>query len=82
VTRLSSDYVSPITKKKILQFCSSEVEKLYSENKAYVDKFGEKNGIIVKLRRRAIRLATSDVRKQNMLKFIADRETFKLPRKQ
>jgi len=82
VTKLSSDYVSPITKKKILQFCNSEVEKLYSENKALVDKFGDKNGIITKLRRRAIRLATSDVRKQNMLKYVTDKESFKLPRKQ
>lgn len=79
--KLSSEYVSPITKKKISNWVVSSVDSLYNENPGFKDTFGERTVVMSKFRIRAYKLATRDVIKKNVLKYLANRDAYDLPRK-
>lgn len=82
ITKLSSEYVSPIMKKKIAKVCSEQIEQKYSSSYEYLNTLGEKNIIIQKVKKRALKLACMDVKRRNIEKYISDRDGYVLPRKQ
>lgn len=77
---LSSEYISPVKKKKISLWVQVEVDKLLSE-KEFNGISEERASLIAKFVRRAYRFEKNSVRKASVSKYIDDRENFKLPSK-
>lgn len=79
---LSSEYISPITKKKISNWVVSEVDSLFNENANFTSIYGERTSVMSKFRTRAYKLATRDLIKKQILLYLQDRESYEMPRKQ
>lgn len=77
---LSSEYISPVKKKKISLWVQAEVDKLLNE-KEFNGIIEERSSLISKFVKRAYRFEKNSVRKSCVSKYINNRETFKLPSK-
>jgi hypothetical protein len=55
LTNLSSEYISPIKKKKIEQLCYKELKKVYESDKLYEVEYGEFDIVLDKLKKRALK---------------------------
>lgn len=80
ILKLSSEYISPVQKKKIQMWVRKEIDLLLQE-KDFLKYLGERSQIMSKLQRRAIRLEKNSVRRLNVERYIEDRANFKLPSK-
>lgn len=78
---LSSEYISPVSKKKISIWVRSEVDKALVSDKSFKIFSEERTQIIAKIQRRALRFEKNSVRRLNIEKYIEDRENFRLPSK-
>jgi len=81
LTRLSSEYISPVKKKRIFNWVRKEVDNLLSNMKDNENVIAERSQLISRLSRRAIRFEKNSIRRLNIEKFIADKENFKFPSK-
>lgn len=79
--QLSSEYISPIKKKKIFLWVRSEVDKKIEELSTSEDFSAERTQIISRLQRRSIKFEKNSVRKLNIEKYLKDKENFKFPSK-
>jgi hypothetical protein len=77
---LSSEYISPIKKKKISNWVQVEVDKLISTSE-FSSLNEERKQLISKFTRRAYRFEKNSVRKLAVERFISDPTSFKLPSK-
>lgn len=82
ICKLSSEYISPIQKKKIQLWVKKEVDSLISDPNSSPNFSNERNQILAKLQRRALRFEKNSVRKLNIEKYLSDKELYKLPSKQ
>lgn len=81
ILKLSSEYISPISKKKILSWVRKEVDSLLT-NKEFLPFLGERSQIIAKLQRRSLRFEKNSVRRLNVERYVEDRDNYKFPSKQ
>jgi hypothetical protein len=81
IKTLSSEYLSPIKKKQIANWVTAEVDNLYSSNPSLSKEYGDPSSVASKIRMRAYRLATNDMIKENVEKYLSNRESYELPRK-
>lgn len=80
ILNLSSEYISPIKKKKIQFWVDAETTRLLSE-KNYESLKEERSSIISQLTKRVLRIEKNSVRRLNVERYISDKENFKLPSK-
>lgn len=80
ILNLSSEYISPINKKKISLWVQKEVDTLIAD-KSFSSFAEERSQLISKFVRRALRFEKNSVRRLNVEKYIKDRVGYKLPRK-
>jgi hypothetical protein len=78
--KLSSEYISPVKKKKISLWVQSEVDKLIS-SKEFEDKKEDRRQLISQFVKRAYRFEKISVRRKAVESYIKDGENFKLPSK-
>lgn len=81
LSNLSSEYISPIQKKKIQLWVKKEVDSLFNSKNDFSQLAGERSQILVKLQRRALRFEKNSVRKLNIEKYLANKNDFKMPTK-
>lgn len=79
--KLSTEYLSPITKKKINNFCNLEVESLYNSDASVAEMYGDMNSVLQKFRKRAYKVAINSLRREYVLEYIKDPSSYVLPRK-
>jgi hypothetical protein len=77
---LSSEYISPIKKKKIQLWTQKAVDELLQDD-IFKDGNKERRSLISKFTRRAYRFEKTSIRKLTVEKYIKDPENFKLPSK-
>ncbi len=82
IFQLSSEYLSPITKRRIQKLVDSEISKLAASEDSFVTQFGEVNNIVSKWRRKYIKLAVLSYRREQVDKFLANEDEYNLPVKQ
>lgn len=82
ILNLSSEYISPIVKKRLRKIVNLEIEKLYSENSNLSSMIGEKTVILDRWKRRYVRLAKISVRKAEVEKYFSSKGDYLLPKKQ
>jgi hypothetical protein len=80
ILKLSSEYISPVSKKKIQTWVRKEVDNLL-QNKDFSQYLGERSQIMSKLQRRALRFEKNSVRRLNVERYVEDRVNFKFPSK-
>lgn len=80
IMNLSSEYISPLKKKKISLWVQREVDLLLS-TEPYKDMQEERSQLLAKFTRRALRFEKNSVRKVNIEKYIENRQNFKIPSK-
>lgn len=79
---LSSEYISPIKKKKIMNWVRNEVDKLIAERQVGDDDIRqERSQIISKIQRRALKFETNSVRRLNIERYLEEKENFRFPSK-
>jgi hypothetical protein len=79
---LSTEYISPIKKKKIQLWVKTEVDRLIDGNVSYSTFKVDRSQLISKLQRRALKFERNSVRKLHIERFLSDRPNFKFPSKQ
>lgn len=79
--KLSSEYISPVKKKRISLWVQAEVDKLLSD-KSFSSLNEDRKQLIAKFVRRAYRFEKNSIRKLAVESYISDPENFKLPSKQ
>jgi hypothetical protein len=82
LTKLSSEYISPMKKRSIQKMVKKEVDNLiaeYGDNNSLIN---ERSQIMSKLQRKAIQLEKISLRKIKIEEYINKRENFKFPVKQ
>lgn len=79
--KLSSEYISPVKKKKISLWVRFEVDKLLEENPSFTNLREERSQIISRFQKRAIKMEKNSVRKSQIEKYINQGENFKFPAK-
>lgn len=77
---LSTEYISPVKKKKVNLWVQKEVDSFLSDPK-FSSLIEERSQLIAKFRRRALRFEKNSVRRLHVEKYMKDRENFKFPRK-
>lgn len=80
ILRLSTEYISPINKKKIQMWVDSEVTKIITEAGTPNLK-DDRTQLISQITRRAFKLEKNSIRRINIERYINDRENYKLPPK-
>lgn len=80
ILKLSSEYISPVKKKKISTWVRIEVDKMLNDT-SYENLLGDRAQLISKYQRRAIRLEKISVRRANVIKYTNNKEDFKFPSK-
>lgn len=78
---LSSEYISPIKKKKISLWVRNEVDKMLNEISSFENLRGERSQLIARFQRRAIKMEKNSVRKIQVEKYLSEKEEFKFPSK-
>lgn len=81
VLNLSTEYISPVKKKKILISVNKEVDSLLDDPN-FSNMKEDRTQLISNLSRRALRFERTSIRRQNVEKYLKDKENFKLPSKQ
>lgn len=79
ILNLSSEYIDPLTKRKVLKLADDEVSKLYTNNPHLVKTQGESKQTIEKWKKRYIKVARLSVRKTQIEKFLANEAEYTLP---
>jgi len=77
---LSSEYISPVKKKRISLWVQKEVDTLLSSNE-FSDVKEERKQLISQFIKRAYRFEKNSVRKLSVENYLKDKENFKLPSK-
>lgn len=78
---LSSEYISPIKKKKIFLWVRQEVDKEIENNPSLDQLKMERSQIISRIQKRAIKFEKNSTRRIFIEKYINDKENFKFPAK-
>lgn len=81
ILNLSTEYISPVSKKRITTFVQKEVDNLLSK-KENEDLKEERSNLISRLTRRALKFEKTSVRKIFVEKYINEQANFKMPSKQ
>lgn len=81
IINISTEYISPIQKRRIYQLAEDSVSDLFKEDKRFEVRFGERKQLIDKWRRRYLRIARLSKRKEVLDKFISNRNEFNFPPK-
>jgi hypothetical protein len=76
---LSTEYISPITKKKLRNLATIEVEKLFNEGVFLTSLIGDKDEVIKRWKKRYLRIARANIRKENVIKYLELGQEYKLP---
>lgn len=76
---LSSEYISPIKKKRLFRLASDKIEEVYAANIDSGLIVGEKRVIIDRWKRRFIKLERSSIRKREVIKFLNNQVDYCLP---
>lgn len=76
ICNLSSEYINPVKKKKIQTWVRKEVDSLLSEGDDFSKIANERNQILSKLNRRALRFEKNSVRKLNIEKYFEDKDKY------
>jgi hypothetical protein len=79
-TRLSSEYISPVKKKRISLWVQKEVDELLAQ-KEFSGMIEDRKQLISKFVRRAYRFEKNSIRRLSVERYIKDPENFKLPSK-
>lgn len=79
ILNLSSEYISPIIKKRLNLLAENEVSKLFSENPRLNFDSGEQKQLSDKWKKRYIKLARLSVRKTQIDKYFSDENSYILP---
>lgn len=79
---LSTEYVSPVIKRKLSKLAITEVEKYFTKNEGSSEIIGDKQSVIKSWKKRYLKIARLSVRKEQVSKYLADKENFKMPVKQ
>jgi hypothetical protein len=80
ILSLSSEYVSPLRKRFINKQVALEVDSKYDDS--YESNYEEKSGFESRMRKRALKLEVNSIRRREVLKYIEDRASYRLPSKQ
>lgn len=80
IINLSTEYISPIKKKRIALWVQKEVDELLEKDQ-YVNMTSDRSQLIAKFKKRALRYEKNSVRKLNVEKYITSRSDYKLPSK-
>lgn len=78
---LSTEYINPIIKKKISNWVCEEVDKLYTQDQNLSSIYGDRSIVASKVRKRALKIARGSVIRENILRYIEDKENYRMPRK-
>lgn len=81
ILTLSSEYVSPITKKRLLNKANESIVELLEEDKQIELLIGERRVLLERWKKRYIKFAKIDVRKREMNKYLENPSAYKLPAK-
>lgn len=79
ILNLSSEYISPIKKKKISLWVRAEVDKTIKNEEDFAKYKEDRTQIISKIQRRALRFEKNSVRKLNVEKYLLNKEAYKFP---
>jgi len=79
--KLSSEYLDPIDKKRISNFCITEVERAFAEDCNLSEMYGDVSQVVSKLRKRAFKTAVSSLKRECVIRYINDPASYVLPRK-
>lgn len=77
---LSSEYITPVKKKKISLWVRNEIDKLL-QSESFEDLKEDRSQLIARFQRRAIKMEKNSVRKKNVEKFLDLKEDFRFPAK-
>jgi hypothetical protein len=81
VLNLSSEYISPIKKKKIALWVRNEIDSLLNSDESFADLREERSQLISRFQRRAIKMEKNSIRKLNVERLIEEKEYFNFPAK-
>lgn len=79
IQNLSTEYVSPLVKRKLSKLALIEVEKFYTENPQAEDVYGDMSSIVSNWKSRYYRLARMSVRREEVIKFLELGSEYVLP---
>lgn len=79
ILNLSSEYISPVIKRRLNILADNEVQKLFEENPNLQFEQGEKKQLADKWKKRYIKLARLSVRKTQVDKYLMDVNSYVLP---
>lgn len=79
ILNLSSEYISPIVKRRLNILAEDEVSKLFIENPRLSLEYNEKKQLSDKWKKRYIKLARLSVRKTQVDKYLSDENSYMLP---
>lgn len=79
IFNLSSEYISPISKKRLRILAQKEIDSLFAANSSYSKIIGEKKQIIDRWKRRYIKLEKNSLRREEVLKYLSDEASYRLP---
>lgn len=82
ILNLSSEYISPVNKKKISLWVRHEVDTLLNERKEFLGYREDRSQIISKLQRRALRFEKNSIRRLNVERYLLEKNEYKFPSKQ
>lgn len=81
LTKLSSEYISPIQKKKIQLLVKKEVDLLLETKDEFSSLKLERNQILSKIQRKALKIEIESIKSTYIEKYFNDPDNFKLPSK-
>lgn len=81
ILNLSSEYISPINKKRISLWVRYEVDKMFNDNSEFSKIREDRSQIISKLQRRALRFEKNSIRRLNVERYINEKTDYKFPSK-
>lgn len=79
ILNLSSEYISPIIKRRLILLAETEVSKLFIDNPRLNFEQGEKKQLIDKWKKRYIKFARQSIRTAQINKYLEDENTYILP---
>lgn len=79
IQNLSSEYISPIKKRRLSLLAETEVTKLFEENPNLMFESGEKKQLIDKWKKRYVKFARQSVRREQLNKYLENESFYSLP---
>lgn len=81
IINLSTEYISPIIKKKLNKLAISKINEFYEEESNAIEMYGEKSMLLSKWKKRYLKAALTSRKKELVEDFIKDPAAFILPPK-